>query len=239
MRWVLYALAALVLAGIVGLALFPLSLALKLADAPLTGTPTGTVWNGKVTDAAANGVPLGEVRIGAHPWPTLIGEPAGSVAVAGPRGTGTANVRAAGQAVALTSIDAVIPADPYGLTGPFGASVTGTVAVQGSATLSPTGKCREADLVIETNVLQDAGARIGQPGPVLTGPATCEDGTLVARLTGRADSADAAAFVRLRPGAYVTELTLTPADPRAGAVLPRYGFRRTPEGYTLTTRGTY
>ena len=239
MRWLLYALVALVLAGIVGVALFPLSLALQLADAPLTGTPTGTVWNGKVADAALDGTPLGEVRIGARPWPTLIGRPSAALAVAGPRGTGTADVAVADGAVALSAIDAVIPADPYRFQGPFGAPVTGTVAVTGSATLSPTGACTLADLAIETTVLRDAGARIGQPGPVLSGPAACEDGTLVARLTGRAEAADAAALVRLRPGAYVTELTLVPADPRAGAILTRYGFRRTPEGFTLTTRGTY
>lgn len=239
MRWALYALAALILAAIVGAALFPLSLALRLADAPLTGTATGTVWNGKVANAALSGVPLGEVRIGARPWPTLIGRPAAALAVAGLRGTGTAAVSVAGDTVTLTGIDAVIPADPYGLSGPFGAPITGTVAIAGEASVTLSGACTQADLAIETNVLQDAGARIGQPGPVLIGPAACEDGTLVARLTGRAEAADAAALVRLRPNAYVTELTLVPADPRAGAVLSRYGFRETPSGYTLTTRGTY
>ena len=238
MRWAFYAFAALVIAGIVAVALFPLSLALRLADAPVEGTPSGTVWNGVIEDASANSVALGTVEVGARPWPTLIGRPAARLGIAGPQGTGTTRATVA-NGVTLTDIDAVVPAAPYSFAGPFGSALTGDVTVRGDATLAMDGACRAAALTIETDVLVRAAAQLGQTGPILTGPATCEDGTLVARLTGASPDADAGLLVRLRPGTYVTELTLAPTDPRAGALLRRYGFREGPGGYTLTTRGTY
>lgn len=238
MRWLLYALVALLLAGLAAAALFPVSLALRLAGDPLTGTPSGTIWRGRVADAAANGQAIGDVALDTRVWPTLIGRPAASLRVDGPFGAGSVDVVVDGQVTRLTGIDAALVADAFGFDGPLGQPLTGTVRVTGDLAVAGQA-CREADLSITTDVLVGMAERLGQTGPVLSGPAACEDGALVARLEGTAPDADASALVRIGPGRYVTELALDPAHPRAGAVLSRYGFRRTPEGYTLTTRGTY
>ena len=238
MRWFLYAVLALLVAGTVGLALFPLSLALSLAGAPVEGTPSGTVWNGRVEDARAEDVDLGVAQVRAHALPLLRGRKLADLSVDGPSGAGSGLIEAAGQEVQATGVDATVPLAPLGLRGPLGAPLTGQVRVAGDAAFTAAG-CTRADLAVETDALAGVLERLGQEGFTLSGPATCEGGTLVARLAGRGASGAADATVRLRPGTYLTELTLSPSDPRAGALLARYGFRPAGGAYTLVTRGAY
>lgn len=238
MRWAFYGLAAFVLAVIVGAALFPLSLALKFSDAPIEGTPSGTVWRGSVSGTVIDGVKLGELGIAAQPLATLTGTPTAALTVDGPAGNGEARVAKRGAALDLTDLSGVFPLAPLGIRGPFGAPMTGNVAVGGHARFDRAG-CLSAELMITTDVLRTDLRTLGQEGFDLAGPARCEDGVLVADLAGAGPSGEARLVLRLRPGVYTSELTLQPTDARAAAVLERYGFRTGAGGSTLVTRGTW
>ena len=238
MRWLLYALGAVAAAALVGAVLFPLSLALKLTDAPITGEPSGRLWDGRVEEAMVAGRALGLVEVRGAFLPLLRGAGRADITVTGAAGRGSATAEVSDGIATLTGIDAVVPVAPYGFEGPFGEPMTGTLRAEGRATLGPEG-CREAAMTVSTDAMANAARRLGGQDLTLSGPVACEDGVLVARLAGRTGAGSARALVRLRPGTYTTELTLDPADARAGQALRRYGFRRAPDGYTVVTRGSY
>ena len=238
MRWLGWAGAALAAALAIGAWLFPLSLALKIAEAPIEGTPSGTVWNGRVDDAAAQGIPLGAVEVGTRFLPLLTGRIVADLKVEGPSGTGEGTAAADGGVIALSDIDAVLPLAPHQLQGPFGVAMTGHVTVAGDAVFGPAG-CLSADLAVRTDALDAGLARLGQAGMALAGPSTCEDGVLVAALTGEGAAGSADLTLRLRPRIYTAEMILSPKDARAGALLTRYGFRPAGGAYTMVSRGTW
>ena len=240
-RLALFAALALAAALAVGAALFPLSLALRLAGAPVTGTPSGTVWNGRIEDAAVQGQPLGLVTLRPRLFPLLGGTLDADVTMDGPLGTGEARVKAKGQRVILLDAAADLDLAATSARDAFGQPLRGRAQVETPSLTLAGGACEAGTLDVTTDLLTQAAAQLGAPalGAPLAGQGACEDGMLVLPLTGRGAAGEAEALLRLGPARYTTALTLTPDDPRAGQVLEAYGFKRSAGGFTLVTRGRY
>ena len=89
--------------------------------------------------------------------------------------------------------------------------------------------CAQASGEFSTDVLGANYAYWQWRGPTLNGPITCENGDVVARLSGDSQSdgilVNVQGDVRISGDmTYRVDITVVTPDPRAGAILPLYGF---------------
>ena len=103
------------------------------------------------------------------------------------------------------------------------------------------GTCTSASGTAFTNVLAVNAASWEWSGPELSGPITCEDGSVVIALSGAEATGDVTARVAISPsGPYRTDITMSDLDPRAGAILPLFGFQPAGGGsFTLNESGAW
>lgn len=102
--------------------------------------------------------------------------------------------------------------------------------------------CHEASGSLFTDVLQANAAYWQWRGPVLRGPVTCEDGAIKVSLSGQSDDRFAATvrgdIVVQADMTYRLDITVQTPEPRAGAILPLYGFDAAGGGtYRLSESG--
>jgi hypothetical protein len=237
MRLLLYFVAAVVIAGVVGIFLFPLSLALSLVDAPIEGDPEGTIWQGRIENAAIEGVRLGEVQLSISPLPLLTGRLAGHVAIDGPAGTGQGRFSLTSDRISLTQAEGTVRLDALPLVDPLGRQVTGSVEVEAEDLMVTREACLSGAIALKTDAFARAVQSFGAEGFPLAGQGVCEDGTLFLPMKGSGAEGEAVLTLMGSPRRFVSELTVRPANPALGSALTQHGFQRTPDGYTLTTRG--
>ena len=100
--------------------------------------------------------------------------------------------------------------------------------------------CVSAAGTLRTDVLQRNGGSIQWTGPELTGPITCEDGSLLAAMTGRDAEQNIEANLRFAPdGLYRADITVRTSRGEADAVLPLFGFTRSGGSFLLTEQGRW
>lgn len=100
--------------------------------------------------------------------------------------------------------------------------------------------CQSATGTARTDVLQRNGGKIDWTGPEMKGPIRCEDGALVADLSGRDAQQTITALVKLNPdGAYRADINVRTVRVEADAVLPLFGFSRSGQNFVLTEQGTW
>ena len=103
--------------------------------------------------------------------------------------------------------------------------------------------CAQASGQFFTDVLAANYAYWQWRGPTLSGPITCEDGDVVARLSGdsQTDGATVSVEGNVRISGdmnYRLNIIVQTSDPRAGAILPLYGFDDAGSGrYSLVETG--
>lgn len=103
--------------------------------------------------------------------------------------------------------------------------------------------CAQASGEFSTDVLSANYAYWQWRGPMLSGPISCEDGDLLARLSGDSQSGGIVVSVQgdVRISGdmtYRVDITVQTPDPRAGAILPLYGFDDAGAGrYSLVETG--
>ncbi|MBC6402074.1 MAG: type II secretion system protein N [Hyphomonadaceae bacterium] len=101
-------------------------------------------------------------------------------------------------------------------------------------------QCKTLGGRVWTNLLASNTARLNWRGPELSGPVTCEDGTIRVTVSGRDDQTDVNATIDLLPeGNYQSDITVNSRDPAAALVLPLYGFDETSQGFRLAERGRW
>lgn len=236
------------IAGLVGLfvvttivtliARFPLALALVIADAPLQAERvTGTIWNGRIENAWIAGYPVGHIDVSAAFWPLLTGKAAADIAVQGPMLQGQGKVSVARQRAAMREAAFAINLSALGVPTAFGPPLDGRVDVQVRDLQLVGTECRSADVSLATDALHRAVQPYGLDGMMLAGEGRCADGVFNLPLAG--ESADGRAEIDLRVAAsgYMTELALTPTDPRIGRLLVDVGFQADRGTYRLIERG--
>ena len=235
------ALAAVAVTVAVGVALFPLSLALRLADASIEGRPSGRVWNGTVEDAQVRGADLGTLHLRPGLLTLLTGSLRGAVSVDGPSGQGAGVLSERGDELTIHTWEGTVSLDAFGAVGPFGRPLGGTADVRVEEARLTREGCQSGIVEVRTDALLRATQGLGAvlSAPELSGEGTCRDGTLTLPLRGAGPDGTVVAVLRLSANGYLTELTVAPNDPGAGRALAAYGFQRTPDGYSLLTRGAY
>jgi len=100
--------------------------------------------------------------------------------------------------------------------------------------------CQSAAGLARTDVLQRNGGKIQWTGPELAGPIRCEDGALIADLSGRDAQQTITAFIKLMPdGLYRADVSVRTIRAEADAVLPLFGFSRSGQNFVLTEQGKW
>ena len=100
--------------------------------------------------------------------------------------------------------------------------------------------CVSAVGTLRSDVLQRNGGAIQWTGPELSGPITCEDGALLAALTGRDPEQSIEATLRFAPdGLYRADISVRTSRGEADAVLPLFGFTRNGSSFLLTEQGRW
>ena len=100
--------------------------------------------------------------------------------------------------------------------------------------------CQSAMGTARTDVLQRNGGKIQWTGPELTGPIRCEDGVLVADLSGRDAQQTITALIKLMPdGLYRADVSVRTIRVEADAILPLFGFSRSGQNFVLTEQGKW
>lgn len=100
--------------------------------------------------------------------------------------------------------------------------------------------CTSAKGQANTDFLSRNQARWQWRGPVLSGPITCENGDLIAKLSGAEAAQTIKADLRIVPdGTYRADISVRTPQPEAGVVLPLYGFEKKNGEFRLTEQGKW
>jgi hypothetical protein len=187
----------------------------------------GTVWNGSIS-----GLPIFDAAtVKVHPLRRSVDLKAGdgaSYASGLLRRTSAENLRLRLPLSALPLTDGRL----QGLKGRVDVDIA-------TADYTPTG-CTAATGTVRTDILQRNGGTIDWTGPELSGPIRCEDGALLAELTGRDAAQQIDILLRLQPdGVYRAEVSARTTRVEADAVLPMFGFTRDGSVFRLTEQGRW
>ena len=118
--------------------------------------------------------------------------------------------------------------------------LAGTVNIHLEELRIEEGSCASASGKASTDFLTLNRSRWQWQGPELSGPISCEDGDLLASLSGNENRQTVRADLRLSPdGSYSADITLRTNQPEAGVVLPLYGFEAVGRDYKLLERGQW
>lgn len=118
--------------------------------------------------------------------------------------------------------------------------LAGQVRINVSDMQIKDGMCVSAMGDVFTDFLALNPSRWQWRGPELRGPISCENGDLLATLSGQENSQTIRADLRLSPdGSYGANISVTTDQPEAGAVLPLYGFEKIGRDYKLTEQGQW
>lgn len=100
--------------------------------------------------------------------------------------------------------------------------------------------CTFASGQVSTDFLALNQARWQWQGPTLAGPISCEDGDMLAELSGRENRQIIRTKLRLSPnGNYAADITVQTDQAEAGVVLPLYGFEKQGRQFKLTEQGQW
>ena len=100
--------------------------------------------------------------------------------------------------------------------------------------------CASAAGMMKTDVLQRNGGSVQWTGPELTGPIRCEEGALIADLSGRDAQQNISALIRMSPDrSYRVDITVRTNRAEADAVLPIFGFSRSGQNFVLVEQGRW
>lgn len=211
------------------LAFWPLRAGLGAAGVPGLGLSardvSGTIWSGSLQEAALGAQPLGDVSARLHLFPLLAGETHLSLDGEGAfRGV----FRRRGDRLGVEALDLSAPFSVLGLPG------GGTVGLSQVTAAFDGPRCAEAS----GRVRLDGLAGSGWAAPPLDGVLACDDGRLVARLTGRDAAVELAADMAFdRTGRWTLDLVARPSNPLVAAALAVQGFQPGPQGLVYSTNG--
>jgi len=100
--------------------------------------------------------------------------------------------------------------------------------------------CFSAAGQASTDILSLNQSRWQWKGPLLSGPLRCEDGDIIAELSGAENGQSIQATLRIKiDGAYRADFSVRTPQPEAGIVLPLYGFDKRDGEFHLTEQGKW
>ena len=194
---------------------------------------SGSVWDGRLTEARFGDVALGDLRAGLSPLQLLVGR--ARIDLAGQAG---GQERPLTGAIGLTrhslGLDDVTGALPVGRV--FAPVPVTLLDLDDVTVRFVDGNCDHADGRVRA-VLAGDFAGVAVPGS-LAGTARCDGGALYLPL-GSQGGGEGVALRLWQDGRYRAELTLAPSDPAAAAKLAMAGFGQTASGYQLSIEGRF
>lgn len=117
--------------------------------------------------------------------------------------------------------------------------LNGVVNVQISE-LKFSKKCKSIAGNANTDFLSRNKGRWQWKGPILSGPLSCENGDLIAKLSGTENGQTIKADLRIVPnGTYRADFSVQTSQPEAAIVLPLYGFEKRSGEFLLTEQGKW
>ncbi len=215
---------------------FPASWAFKFARPYLPASTDalsvgGTIWNGQIK--GIEGLPL--IRFTVSPKAVFgksdlvkIDARGNDISVQGNAGIKQINALIIkGSARFLGQVDGRL------------SNLSGRFDVEAKA-LAFGGDCSDTTGTVSTDILAQNFALWNWRGPELSGPIRCEDGDLLATLSGHIPGQSVEATVKVMPsGQYRIRAVINTNERRAGLFLPLYGFERKGERYTLVEAGKW
>lgn len=217
------------------LAFAPLSLLAggRLAAAGLTANSVqGSIWGGALRGAAWQGRELGDVRARLAPIGFLFGRPGLRFQVKG-AAVGTGIVEAGPGGGGLRGADLAFPSRLLAPRAPL----DGRVVLEDFTARFDKGRCAAAKGRVRFELAQLGGAPT--PKLVLSGKAACQDGALIAPLSGDGPGVKIDARLHLdAAGRYRIETQVTTTDANLGLALGLAGFERTLDGSRRVDEGS-
>ena len=232
----------LVVIGLIGGLIWqvPLSFALRQSGIASTGVSwtqaRGTVWQGQVTDIAVQQQKIGALELNLIPASLLSGSLSYNARWVGPTGRGVGNISVStnhysAEDVSLAVNLSEIP-DLVEELKQAGATFRMTDA---DVSWQRFNGCVEASGNLQTDVVRLVGHQLQKDWPDLTGTLSCEDGDLVANLSGESGQGerfDVVFFMATsEPVRY--RANISGVSPDVENALALYGFRFENGAYTL------
>lgn len=231
-RLLLFALAGFA-AGL--LALFPLSLALRLANAPQFGLSAraaqGSVWGGELRAARWRGVEIGDVRVALQAAPLFWGNPALEL-----HSRGAVPLDGVVSLHGVRGLDAELPL--RGLRASADGAIEGRARLENATAVFSGKRCRRAAGTVNLALRVRGRAGGWTSAPPLTGALQCRDGALVAPLRGGQEGLTVDVLARLSgDGAWRLDTKVNTANAGVVAALIASGFAPGPEGAVRSDEG--
>jgi hypothetical protein len=217
----------------------PASLATAFSGGRLTvAKASGTLWNGRLSDARLNGVALGEVVFSVDGLSLFTLGPTAHLRLDGGALGGEGRVRASFGGLSVFDARLEFDLAAAGRYAFLGAPLEGKVrATVRELKLNRSG-CAAADIDVWTDVLAAPARRLDGAPLDLSGGASCADGALLADLSG--ESADGSARLNLAVApdmTYTLDAAAEPARAEIAEALRVFGFREGEGAMSLAMSG--
>jgi hypothetical protein len=241
MKWVVFVVLLLLVGGVIGVSLFPMSMAADFASKHVGGFKyagaSGTIWGGKLQGVVLNGESLGDVAIKLDAGKLFVGQAAGQIGFSRKELAGQATVSHAlfGGQMKLKDIKiagqvAAVPVLPARIRGADGRFTLGV-----SEIVFDKDVCKSATGDVWTDALARADLGHHWKGPELRGPVSCRNGKLAVEATGKAATGeDVTASIGTGPDmALDLQAKVVNATEGAAETLSELGFQSDGAAYVL------
>ncbi len=241
MKWVVFVVLLLIVGGVLGLAVLPMSMAADFAAkhgaALKFAGASGSIWNGKLQGVVFNGQALGDLAIKLDPGKLFTGRAAGRVDLVRKDLTGGAVISRAifGGTTRLTDIKlggqvSAVPVLPTRIRAAGGKFTLAVPEIVFEKNL-----CKSANGEVWTDALSKTDLGHHWTGPELRGPVTCKDGRLAVDAVGKAPTGeDVSAGLRTGPDLSLDlEARVLNATQGAAETLTDLGFQSDSGAYFL------
>ncbi|RAN33121.1 type II secretion system protein N [Hyphomonas pacifica] len=214
-----------ILAGLVAFA--PLSFVMRYSGLSSQGIgwqqARGSVWNGQLTGLVWKGHSIGAVNLEAQPTLLFKAAPWHEAIWSGPAGQGRAFIGFKGRALDAQGVSASLYVDRFVGLDPSLSNLGSTVRLSSVRLMMDGERCKLASGIVTTDLARLAAVAYDRDWPILSGPLSCEQGELTARMSGQAD--DGATIVLDAKLSSGVRLEIEPADEDLRGVLKLAGFK--------------
>lgn len=218
----------------------PLAFALRQSGIASSGVSwtqaRGTIWHGQVTDIAVQQRKVGGLELNLKPVSLIAGSLAYDARWVGPMGQGTGKISLSANRYSAENVSAVISlSDIPDLVEELKQAEATFRVISGDVSWQRYDGCQEAEGELQTDIVRLVGHQLQKDWPDLTGTLTCQDGDLVAIMSGASlngETFNVEFFMATsKPVRY--RATISGVTPDIENALALYGFTFENGAYTL------
>ena len=202
----------------------------------------GRIWDGVLRKVTIDGADLGDVSFKVKALALLRGQLSGSVQMNGSDIYGTADISVSANK-SIQVKQAALNANLTTLSRRYafmGQPIEGAARLNIDRFVYTSAGCRAASGDVWTDVLQGPARALNGEAFDLSGPITCENGTLAVVLSGQGGEGAATMSIALNPDmSYVLRADASPQRNDVSQALQLIGFERGPAGLTYGATGVF